>query len=279
MIIAASKDLRISGLSGYSADTVKDLQGEAYRLFHPVREPVEEGIRVALAEVLQESLSETLVEYSQTDKKKEKSSFVDGRSFMSELSFHNSEAQRLFKELECSQLFFDNTYRLEFDEFQDHPSMAHCRGDESIRISSQEPERRKKLDALADFVEKHSITSESLKRKLVNFKDSFVNEYAYHTFPQFKPANFDSDHRKKMEAPLRRKNEPIIAKIEGNQAERDLPLLIGKVLNDPNPRSALSSGRVSRSSVTHSALPLCPTVAWRIVPFRSTQTSTSSTLF
>jgi hypothetical protein len=242
MIVSASKDLKISGLSGYSSETVQDLQGEAYRLFHPVREPVEEGIRTALAEVLEETLSETLVEYSQTSKSKEKSSYIDGRSFMSELSFHNSEASRLYKELECSQLFFDNTYRLEFDEFNNHPSMAHCRGDESIRISPRESDRRQKLDALAQFVETNSITSESLRRKLVNSRDMFVNEYAYHTYPQFKPANFDSDHRQKMEKFYDEKIRPIIAKIEENQTARDLPLLIGKVLNDLNPQTGLEFG-------------------------------------
>lgn len=242
MIVAASKDLKISGLSGYSPETVADLQGQAYRLFHPVREPVEEGIREALAEVLEETLSETLVEYSETKTSSEKSSYIDGRSFMSELSFHNSEASRLFKELECSQLFFDNTFRLEFDEFSDHPSMAHCRGDESIRISTKEAERRNKLDALAQFVENNSITSESLRRKLVNFKDMFENEYPYHTYPQFKPANFDSNHRQKMEKLYAERIQPIIAKIEENQVQRDLPLLIGKVLNDPNPQSGLEFG-------------------------------------
>lgn len=242
MLVDASKDLNISGLSGYSPETVADLQGEAYRLFHPVREPVEEGIREALSEVLEETLSETMTEYSASRKPTEKSSYIDGRSFMSELSFHNSEASRRFKELECSQLYFDNTYRLSIDEYRDHPSTAHCRGDESIRVSTREEDRRRMLDSLANFVEQNSITSESLRRKLVNFKDLLENEYAYHGFPQFKPDNFDSNHRKKMERLYEQRVLPIIAKIEANQAERDLPLLIGKVLNDPNPQTGLEFG-------------------------------------
>ncbi len=242
MMIAASKELQISGLSGYSSETVEDLQGEAYRLFHPIREPVEEGIRVALADVLEESLSETLVEYSDTAKPREKSSFIDGRSFMSELSFHNSEASRLFKELQCSQLYYDNVYRLEFGESKNHPSTAHCRGDESIRISTREEDRRRMLDDLAQFIDKNSITSESLRRKLVNFRETFENEYPYHGFPQFKPADFDKKHREKMEKLYEERVLPMIARIEGNQAERDLPLLIGKVLNDPDPQSGLEFG-------------------------------------
>lgn len=242
MMIESSKDLKISGLSGYSDETVKELQVEAYRLFHPLRESVETGVRDALSEVLEETLAETLSEYSEKKNPAEKTSFIDGRSFMSELSFHNSEASRLFKDLECSQLFYDNTYRLESDEFRDHPSMAHCRGDESIRISTREPDRREKLDALVDFVQKHPITSESLRRKLTNFRDRFVNEYAYHGFPQFKPASFDEAHRAKMEALYDDKLFPLIGKIEQNQAEKNLPLLIGKVLGNPDPQSGLEFG-------------------------------------
>lgn len=242
MMIAASQDLRISGLSGYPPETVKELQGEAYRLFHPLRESVEEGVRVALADVLQETLSETLSEYTQGKNPSEKTSYIDGRSFMSELSFHNSEASRLFKELECSQIFYDNTYRLSMDEYRNHPSASHCRGDESIRISTQEAERRKKLDALVDFIGKNSITSESLKRKLIGFKDRLENEYPYHTFPQFKPAGFDANHRAKMEKLYKDKILPAIQRIEENQAEKNLPLLIGRVLNDPSPQSGLEFG-------------------------------------
>lgn len=246
MLIASSKDLKISGLSGYSEAEVQSLQGEAYRLFHPVREPIEEGVKVALADVIQETVSETLQKYTLDSKSPSgTTSFVDGRSFMTEIGFHNAEANRLFKELECSQLYHDQTYRLEFDEFKDHPSLAHCRGDESIRISTNEAERRKKLDNLVAFVQENSITSEGLRRKLVNFREIFVNEYAYHTFPQFKPDNFDSNHRKKMEALYDEKVKPIADKIEATIAEKNLPGLIAGVMKEPN----LSDGMIFGASI------------------------------
>ncbi len=103
MIREASAGLRISGLSGYPAESLQAIQSEVVPvLFQPLRTGIEEGIQQSLEDVFQQELQRMVQPLVAAQNGT--SLFVNSRDFMSELGLPTTEISEQLALTECALL-------------------------------------------------------------------------------------------------------------------------------------------------------------------------------
>lgn len=251
MIKKAAADLRIQGLSGYKPEDIERIKTDLVpRLFHPVRDSVEEGVSEALGEVFTEELQKIF--------NKGGTSFVDGRSYISELGIQNMEVLEQMKIVECSQLreatnyqrshaFHLKTpeseemvkrYEANFERKCKYPGGLHPVYNTEYVPTYPAPEARAKL---ADLMRGKNITSESVKQRLIALKEVMLEEPAsgrdhvmWHPNEQSRQRHLEQQRQRMMER-YEREIAPLVSQIEKAQTDANLPNLIGRVLDGRSP--------------------------------------------
>lgn len=165
MVREASQGLRVTGLSGYPAESLQAIQTEVVPvLFQPLRASIEDGIQKSLGETFQTELLKLIRPV--TAATNGQSLYVNSQGFMSELGIANLDVQNQMARVECAALKGAG---------RPIPRSHACIGlpefgDETITPDFDSPVINELLN-LQWKMKGKNITSESLKQRLIALKE------------------------------------------------------------------------------------------------------------
>ena len=211
MIRAASKNLQISGLSGYPADQLQRVQGELVPvIFQPIRQTVEEAVKTSLASVFEKEINSLAGELSGTS-----SHLVNSRNLSSELGLANLQVRNQLAITECAAL---NAAGKPIPPTHACIGIQHYGKPIGTDFSSPVINELMTLQWTAGDL---PITSENIKQRLIAMKEHVLNQINEFARPD-DPPHFREGWREARERDVKEYLDPLIDRISKNQLESQI---------------------------------------------------------
>ncbi len=211
MIRAATKELKVSGLSGYTQNDLAQVQNEIVPvLIQPVRESIESAVKGALAQVFEEELNKRASGMGK------KTIPVDATAYTSELGVANLMIQDQVNRVECA------VYQAAKKTPPTPCDFGNYLGGDKITAGPTINE----LMALQPITKDRNITSESSKQRLMALGALMQEEDWCCYLDNESAADRASDRQAQREMNQRYYNEyiqPVIDEISENQLKEKIP--------------------------------------------------------